>query len=49
MLELNVLFFVFRSLTNTKLSCSMKDEIVLTRICSKCSGPPLSMFNPKPV
>ena len=37
------------NLAKTKLSCSMKGEIVLTRIRSKCNGPPLSMFNPKPV
>ena len=27
----------------------MKDEIVLTRIRSKCNGPPLSIFKPEPV
>ena len=36
------------NLAKTKLSCSMKGEIVLTQIRSKCNGPPLSMFNPKP-
>ena len=37
------------NLAKTKLSCSMKDEMVLSRIRVKCNGPPLSMFNPKPV
>ena len=37
------------NLAKTKLSCSMKDEMVLSRIRVKCNGPPLSMLNPKPV
>ena len=38
-----------KNLAKTKLNCSMKDEIILTRIRVKCNGPPLSMFNPKQV
>ena len=37
------------NLAKTKMSCSMKDEMVLTRIRVKCNGPSLSMFNPKQV
>ena len=37
------------NLAKTKLSCSTKNGMVLTRIRVKCNGPPLSMFNQKQV
>jgi len=39
----------YYNLTKTKLSASMKLPIIKARLRTKSNGPPLTMFNPKPI